>query len=98
MTALDPAYPFPYWQVVVATNDDGLVIGNRRVNSHTSVGVVWEANGTGQNLGTFGGAQSGALDIDAAGTVVGWAETASGEHHAALWRRVTAPATLATNP
>jgi len=98
MTALAPEYPFPYWQVVVAINGDGLVIGNRRVNSHTSVGVVWEANGVGQNLGTFGGAQSGALDIDAAGTVVGWAETASGEHHAALWRRVTTPAILAKKP
>ena len=98
MTALDPDYPFPYWQGPAAINDDGLVAGNRRVNSHTSVGVVWETNGVGQNLGTLGGAQSGASAINQFGWVAGSAETTSGERHAVLWLRVAAPAIVATTP
>lgn len=98
MTALDPAYAFPFWQGPAAINDDGLVVGNRRVNSHTSVGVVWETSGVGQNLGTLGGAQSGASAINQFGWVAGSAETASGERHAVLWLRVAAPAIVATTP
>ncbi len=98
MTALDPEYSFPYWQGVTGINDDGLVIGDRRVNSHTTRGVVWEVNGIGQNLGTLGGAQSSASAVNGLGTVVGSAETASGERHAVLWLRVAVPAIVATNP
>jgi probable HAF family extracellular repeat protein len=37
------------------------------------------------DLGTLGGAESGAYDINEAGQIVGWAETAEGEEHATFW-------------
>ncbi len=36
-------------------------------------------------IGTLGGARSQALGLNAAGEVVGWAETAAGQQHAYLW-------------
>ena len=38
------------------------------------------------DLGTLGGTESGARGISAAGHVVGWAETASGDRHTFLWQ------------
>ncbi|HEV8265121.1 MAG TPA: hypothetical protein VGQ06_09225 [Gemmatimonadales bacterium] len=94
---LDPAYPRHYWQHVAAMNDDGVVVGHRYVNSHAHQGTVWEADGVGQDLGTLGGEQSDAIDINTSGMLVGWASTESGETHAVLWRpgRIAPPVVAA---
>jgi len=39
------------------------------------------------DLGTMGGRESAAHDINDHGEIVGWSDTKSGEHHAFLWRR-----------
>jgi probable HAF family extracellular repeat protein len=39
------------------------------------------------DLGTLGGAASSAADINQAGVVAGWAETADGQRHAVRWDR-----------
>jgi probable HAF family extracellular repeat protein len=44
----------------------------------------WE-NGVMQDLGTLGGSESNATDINEHGQVVGWAETADGSSHAFFW-------------
>jgi probable HAF family extracellular repeat protein len=38
------------------------------------------------DLGTLGGASSGATDLNEAGAVVGWSRTAAGQVHATVWR------------
>jgi len=38
------------------------------------------------DLGTLGGASSGATDLNNAGAAVGWSRTASGQVHAVVWR------------
>lgn len=38
------------------------------------------------DLGTLGGASSGATDLNDAGAVVGWSRTAAGRIHAVVWR------------
>jgi len=38
------------------------------------------------DLGTLGGASSGATDVNSSGEVVGWAQTATGQVHAFVWR------------
>jgi len=39
------------------------------------------------DLGTMGGRESAAHDINDHGEIVGWSDTKSGEHHAFLWRK-----------
>ena len=97
MTALDPDYPFPYWQNVRAMNDDGLVVGSRGLppSGFRTRATVWDQNGAGQNLATLGGEQGSAFDIDQGGNVVGAASTASGETHAVIWRRVNSTPVVA---
>jgi probable HAF family extracellular repeat protein len=41
---------------------------------------------TATDLGTLGGANSSAADINNAGSIVGWAEDSSGLRRACLWR------------
>ena len=57
--------------------------------------VLWQG-GSLTDLGTLGGQQSAALGINNAGTICGWADTASGNTVAALWNggAVTALPTL----
>ena len=38
------------------------------------------------DLGTLGGASSGAIDLNDAGAAVGWSRTANGQVHAVVWR------------
>jgi uncharacterized membrane protein len=38
------------------------------------------------DLGTLGGASSGATDLNDAGAAAGWSRTASGQVHAVVWR------------
>ena len=45
---------------------------------------VWQ-NGKATDLGTLGGQQSAAIDINDHGQIVGWATTNTGRKHAVLW-------------
>lgn len=47
--------------------------------------LLWD-HGTLTDLGDLGGKSTQGLDINAAGHVVGWAQTASGNYHAFLWK------------
>jgi probable HAF family extracellular repeat protein len=47
--------------------------------------VRWR-NGVITRLGTLGGRNSEALDVNIAGVIVGWSETASGTSHAFVWQ------------
>ena len=49
-----------------------------------------------QDLGAFGGDESGALGINNDGDVVGYAHLATGEDRAILWRAGRAPRSLGT--
>lgn len=48
--------------------------------------VMWPNPSTVHDLGTLGGKDSSARDINDNGTVVGYSETASGDTHAFVWR------------
>ena len=72
---------------VTALNDQGQVVGYGGEPPVVHA-LLWE-DGTGWDLGTLGGVNSEARAINARGDIVGQAETASGEAHAVLWRRVT---------
>lgn len=71
-----------------AINDAGQIVGFS-TGSGIPRAVLWTPNGAGGYqvtlLGDFGGGQGQALDINAHGTVVGWAATPAGEHQAFRW-------------
>lgn len=62
-----------------AMNDGGQVVGV--VGNHA---FLWQ-DGVMTDLGTLGGATSGASDINELGQIVGSSDTASGVHHASVW-------------
>lgn len=66
-------------------NASDQIVGRSRL----SLGGPWHAfeyaDGVMRDLGTLGGSASDALDITPDGTVVGWAEDASGNRRATLW-------------
>lgn len=69
-----------------AVNDFGQVVGEAQVPVPGTVAHAfsWEPN-TISDLGTLGGQNSGAFDINNAGTICGFAENALGEALPALW-------------
>jgi probable HAF family extracellular repeat protein len=67
-----------------AVTDDGTVVGFSMIEDGVARPVRW-TDGMVTDLGTLGGAEGAALDINARGEIVGWAEVASGESHAFLW-------------
>jgi probable HAF family extracellular repeat protein len=80
--------------VATSINQAGQVVGNSTLKgdpprdpdeTDISHAFLWH-NGTMIDLGTLGGASSGATDINDAGIVVGWSDTKAGRTHACLWR------------
>ena len=66
-----------------AMNNNGDVLISE-VKGSTSRTLLWR-NGTLTDLGDFGGAMTMGRDINDAGQIVGWAQTASGDYHPFLW-------------
>lgn len=70
------------------SNPTVYVAGNATMPGSDTQAFRWSMTGAGQGmgtmqlLGTFGGANSHASDVNLAGQVTGWAETANGEPHA----------------
>jgi probable HAF family extracellular repeat protein len=70
-----------------AVNDAGLVVGESSVGS-VEHAMVWEGGFYPTDLGTLGGTYSSAKGINNSSTIVGGANTAGGELHAAMWVKV----------
>lgn len=65
-------------------NEAGVVVGYvERFTLRTA--FRWTADGGLEDLGTLGGAESEARDVNEAGDVTGWAEARSGERRAFVW-------------
>lgn len=56
----------------VAINDSGMMVGEAEVNLHDNHAMVWSADGTVTDLGTFGGTYSAATHVNGAGQVLGY--------------------------
>ncbi len=82
---LDDADPSSYSNAV-DINEGGQVVGYSKVSGALHA-FLWD--GTMHDLGTLGGDNSWAVAINERGHVVGISQTASGEHHATLWRALT---------
>ncbi len=80
-----------------AINSQGLVVGQALlappVRYHA---VLWSNPETVLDLGTLGGENSSARDINDRGTIVGYSETASGETKAFIWRPLLGMQSLGT--
>jgi probable HAF family extracellular repeat protein len=67
-----------------AVNNTGMVVGQ---DTSTGTAALWQ-NGTLINLGTLGGTQSFANDINDSGVVVGWSYDSAGKQKAFRWDAV----------
>ena len=56
--------------------------------------VIWDESNGLTDLGTFGGLESRAYDVNDNGVVVGYAQTETGQWHAALWLPIPEPSSL----
>lgn len=66
------------WGSAIAINDNGTAIGNAYIAGDWYQHAFKYENGVMQDLGTFGGNESFAYDINAAGDIIGRAERADG--------------------
>jgi probable HAF family extracellular repeat protein len=70
----------------IAVNDVGQIVGMSVAPGFTNHAVLWSAMGVIQDLGTLGGSNSEAVDINASGQVIGWSQTTgNAATHSFLW-------------
>jgi len=77
-----------------ALNDSRVVVGDSRSTTQTHafaafIQSISPPNAKVAQLPTLGGAQADALSINRFGAVAGWAQTATNQTHAVLWRPFT---------
>ena len=75
-------------------NDSGIVVGGGNVVGDSASHALARVGSNTYDLGTLGGMNSQASAINAPGVTVGYAQTASGASHAAIWH----PALSVTTP
>jgi probable HAF family extracellular repeat protein len=67
-------------------NEPGVVVGEQRAAFGSQRAVVWEL-GESTQLPLLDGRLSGAIAVNNAGTVVGWATTSTNDKHGVLWQK-----------
>jgi len=77
----DPAHMSEGFDV----NDSDLVVGHMGWRNNIRAFKWASPNGSLEDLGTLGGAQSAARSVNNAGTIVGWADIADGSKHAFIY-------------
>lgn len=71
----------------IAMNNVGQVL-LKQIDGDSVRTLIWN-NGTLTDLGSLGGRETQGRDINDAGQVVGWSQTAAGQYHAFLWENGT---------